>query len=568
MAENYKIKITNQINEIVGNIFINDKDICDKTASPIQIKDSIGQYKVSIINKLSTKAFNEILLTNWIYARYYHNREKAPLSSKLNQRHFPFKNLSQKGTDAYWRNRFWRYGNSPRGEEKVVLIKGHETRIVENEQFVEDEYIFEPSNNTTQPSDLEIIYLSMIFPKFEINNQEKFLFGLYPFDDDGQGGVIRFYFHLDINNLTIAIPRILVQIRDLFNERLIPFQIKFRSDSGDFARADHFVLYIERRHFYISSLLIKHIYPQIAPFLNQNQLPLFVLEAMPGIGFAKSPSKELLSFGASRSRTIAKAILKKLEDDTKEPVLSYLDKTWGGIENFYLDPHPSFIYNFDILEAYKIAIFQDVKESEELSAAWYLARLLCREAIWVGESQCNWMNYCQIEENSFGYQLLATDTGFEGLESVILFLESFAYVGIQDPVLEHVLASAKRFFKENHGTNKIGRKDESLELFSSFLPKPKNIFVSPQVFKSGELKDEIDDIIKNQETPILSPCSILTRIINEHLQFERPIGNRLDGTDNFCANINFGIAGYGYAYLRLYDSKRVTRLCELKESLL
>ncbi|AEI49791.1 T3SS effector HopA1 family protein [Runella slithyformis] len=562
--DEYKSLVTAQINQIVDNIFFDTGGkLCDQSIDPPQIASSIRAFGVEVLQGLSEDDLNEFLLTNWIYANYYQNRTSTPVptaQAQVNSRHFPFKEPFWNDPDRYWRNRFWRYDTQQVQErEQAVLTRGFETRIVTSQQFVEDELIFETFEKENEPLiEEEVKYLSMVFPKFQIGKTEKFVFGKQPLDDDGQGGIIRFYLHLDPTQLTRSIPHILTKINQYFNERLIPFHIKFWSETAGFVRADNMVLYLERRHFFVAGLLLTSLYDDIKKYLDKDRLPYFVREAMPGIGFAKSPQKGEQSFGSTRAKALANAILKLHKNPDVKPVLEHLDEVWGGIQYFYLNPKPSFIYDFSVFEQKNIVLFRDEKEDEFLSAAWSIAKLLCREAIWVAEGQCNWMSYQPIDKDRNGYCLLGVNNGFKGLEGVITFLRALSVLGIRDTVIDYVFEAAKEYFQKNGGEFRITPVAPPLTLFA----QQKNIFVLPIEFKSETFSGEVKDIITKEETPDINNYPSIRNVLQQHIMEERPLGNMLDGTDHFCADMRYGLAAYGYVFLRLYDPKRIIRLTE------
>lgn len=563
--QDYKSLVTAQINQIVENIFFDaEGNLCDKSIAPPQIALSIRNFGVEVYQGLSEDDLNEFLLTNWIYANYYQNRADIPVTTvqaQVNSRHFPFKEPFRNDPDTYWRNRFWQYDTRVQEREQAVLTRGFETRIVTSQQFVEDELVFETFEKDSEPLfEEEIKYLSMVFPKFQIGKTEKFVFGKQPLDDDGQGGIIRIYLHLNTAQLTQSIPSILTKINQYFNERLIPFHIKFWSETASFGRADNMVLYIERRHFFVAGLLLTSLYDDIKKYLTQDRLPYFVREVMPGIGFAKSPQKEEQSFGSTRAKALANAILKLHKNPDVKPVLEYLDGVWGGIQYFNLNPRPSFVYDSSVFEQKKSVLFRDEKEDEFLSAAWYIAKLLCREAIWVANGQCNWMSYQAIDKYRNGYCLLGVNNGFEGLEGVITFLQAFSILGIRDTVIDYVLEAAKEYFQKNTGEFRIMPVAPPITLFA----QPKNNLVLPIKFKSEKFKVEVKDIITEKETPDINDYPSMRAVLKQHIMEERPLGNMLDDTDNFCADMRNGLAAYGYVFLRLYDPNHIIRLTELE----
>lgn len=554
----YKALIEKQINDITSNITRDGNgDLFD---SSVQEKVAIAyerHFKLPVLEGLSKADSDQHLLTNWIYCQYYQNRAKtnnAP--NEVNNLFFPFKEMLAE--ECFWRNRFWRYDANVQQRERAVLSRGYETRIVVEQQFVEDELVFEKGD----PNDPAIInYLSMVFPKFEVQTEEKFLFGKQPLDNDGQGGIIRFYFHLNPDLLITSLPLITSALSGCLNERLIPFQIKFWAKSENFVRADNMVLYLERRHFAVVAFIIKHLYHIIQPYLVKDTLPLFVRHVLPGIGFAQSPQKEDLSFGVHRSQKIAQAILDTLNGVSQKTPLQQLGLEWRGVENFYLNAtNTSAEFDFEIF-GQTTDFLNNTHFNRIFMAAWYIAQLLCREAIWTAKGRCNWMNYQKIgtADADLGYQLLRVDNGFGGIEGVIKFLEAFSKIGLKDSILTYVLQSAQNYWNDHKQTAKIHQRVKIFISAKLISKMPENILVQPKGFSNPQFRNEVEKIIQGLAEPIFAEDSILKRVMEEHILKERPIHNMIftpsveGGSDDFCADMKNGLAAYGYALLRIYD---------------
>ena len=304
------------------------------------------------------------------------------------------------------------------------------------------------------------------------------------------------------------------------------------------------MLYIERRHFYVASLLITVLHRDIGVFLDNQKLPFFVRQVLPGIGFGSTPHKDSLSFGASRANVIAGAILHQLNGRQGAPVDMYLNQVWGDIGNFYLNPKSPRSYDFSIFGPCDQNLFPDALSSKPLTAAWYIAKLLCREAIWVSHDECNWMNYQLVAHNLYGYRFMDASAGLNGLEGIITFLEAFEALRIQDPIIEKVLRGAREFGRTTSITNHSNQ--------GPIKPLLQKAVVPPETFKS-DVREEVKSAITEASFQPTMRFPLLNKIISNHIERERPIGNMLDGTDHFCADIRFGFAAYGYAFLRLHD---------------
>lgn len=548
----YKILVVSQIEHITSMIGKDGEgDLTDLDFNGEKIVSLLNRkYGIKISISREHPDYHKILLTNWIYSHYYQNSGAPAVLPRSEQRHFPFDELFQQGTDGYWRNRFWRYDMRDQEREKPALTRGYETLIAGLSQSVEDDIVFE--SRTTPTGDLqfeEVQYLSICLPKFEIDKGYKYVNGKYPLDNAGLASIVRLYFKLKVDTLTVSIPFLISKISDLFNDRLVPFRLKFSFSNEEFRRSDHFVLYIERRHFSIAATLIRSLYREVEPFLEE-RLPYFVREVLPGIGFGSTPNKESSSFGVYRSAIIAGAIIFLLDGKNGDPVSIYLDRIWGGLEKFYLNPESPFSCDFSVFHNERGDLFTVTLSNQWLMAAWYIARLLCREAIWVSKSECNWMSYDMLGTSQHGYRFMKVHNGYAGLMGVITFLQAFQLLKIRDATLELVLEGAKRYC--------IARNNNFPPL-RDIEPASREIIIPPQVFAKDMIK-VVHSAIQTKHLGSVNDYKPIADMIKDYIQKERPVGNMLDGSDHFCADMYFGYASYGYACLRLHNPISVVEL--------
>ena len=265
-----------------------------------------------------------------------------------------------------------------------------------------------------------------------------------------------------------------------------------------------------------------------------------------------------------RSTIIAVEILKELQSKSNaEPKIIFqnIENTWGGLQCFFLNPKPSFKYSFGIFSE-NIHLVNLSPNSKILKAAIYIANLLCREAIWLSDSTCNWMSYQEIKDNSgvkkLGYSFSNLDGGFNGIEGIFTFLKAFESIDIKDSVIQFVAASACKLWKTSGNQPKIQKLFQSEPSFAI----SSQVFIQPIEFSSEKFKNEVMGIITGHVSPTVRNSSFLKKAIEEHIDKERPLGNMIDGTDNFHPDLQFGLAGYGYALLRIYAPDKIPALSE------
>jgi hypothetical protein len=240
--------------------------------------------------------------------------------------------------------------------------------------------------------------------------------------------IIRFYFSLDPAKLK-EIRSFIQLIRNYFNDRKIPFQLKTPYTLDNFNRADTLVLYIAQNHYFYTREFIKKLRDiGNRDGVLRNKLPLFVKvlskktileeEYVNGIGFAEDPFFTEDSFGQQRCKLIIDTIKEISKSDSTvsiQSIIDYLNTNEGySIDEFYRNPYTNFDYCFE---------YFDSNSNIQLSSTWHLQYLtifkyrflevardyaleLMERAVWLNEDDFTWISY-SVEENKKGiYQML------------------------------------------------------------------------------------------------------------------------------------------------------------------
>lgn len=173
-----------------------------------------------------------------------------------------------------------------------------------------------------------------------------YLFGSEP-QHLGHGDTVRFYLNSDCDNVV----ELVLALRALLNEHSVPFTLKFIRYADQFDhRKDNIVLYTGRQYANrVAILLSKKNQPWHD--LLQSDLPLFLLQLLPGIGFGESPPNPQDSFGVSRCRVIAMKLYDLVNGGVKynewnERICQALIQYRFDLDRFYLNPNCAYHYTF------------------------------------------------------------------------------------------------------------------------------------------------------------------------------------------------------------------------------
>lgn len=215
--------------------------------------------------------------------------------------------------------------------------------------------------------------------------------------------IIRFYFSLEPKSIE-EVNNLIKEIRDYFNSRKIPFQLKTPYTLDNFNRCDTLVLYVAQSHyFYVWEFIkgLKKYGGQGNKKILRNQLPLFVKELYKGVGLAEDTFFTEDSFGQQRCKLIIEAITTLSKDENKvsiQNIIEYLEKQGYNVDEFYRNPYTGFEYKFNepVVEPlpfklewrykkYLYGKFNDVARDYALE--------LMERAIWLDDTDFTWLSY-------------------------------------------------------------------------------------------------------------------------------------------------------------------------------
>lgn len=165
--------------------------------------------------------------------------------------------------------------------------------------------------------------------------------------EDQYEWLARFYFNLAPEGS----PPLIRAICRGFNRYFIPFQFKCLNHPHLYSRTDAAVLYFDRRYFTIGYEILSGIYRALARQFR-SACPLFTLRIAPGFAFAENPPDPAESFGSSRSRLIARAVVAAFNEARDkqtwiQAVSGTIRQNGYDLNSFYLNPGSHYPYHFN-----------------------------------------------------------------------------------------------------------------------------------------------------------------------------------------------------------------------------
>ncbi|WP_138989358.1 T3SS effector HopA1 family protein [Larkinella sp. C7] len=548
-----------RISEDKQQIFLNGDD---KTGAICQ--DMLA--KKYIFDTTDLKAVLQV----WLYREHYIRPNQKPTEGPNDVDQFTHADSGVRLD--FWNTGGWRYTTGAvrpaRHSNEVVLLKGSKARWVSGGQYIE----------TGVATDSGWILLESNEPTHEFGTVSdavpfNWLFGRQLSEGDDRGG-IRFYFNLKPTKA--AVTCLVREIQNGFNRHEIPFILKFVANPDKYNRADSAVLYTDHRYLNLVAILLQNSYRE----LSRNEalrpdVPLFVRELAPGLGVAEEPHTGT-SFGMDRSFQLADALMEAGQDPDPETriqnVFVVLRKKEFDPENFHQNPsspvqYPFLFDHFAKLrsgawqalpgggdDGYRGDRFRLVDEIDwfgqpglsrkpYLLAAVRIAIALCREATWyydrkTGEWSCNWLTYRPVDgRNEVVYQLL-DDSFEEGIEGVRFFLQTVLTTCHQSELLDFVVKSARP----------TGRS----------LADGQNRSQPDWHLKDPDLDRAFRSLFQTAASEAIPDEPMADALIERYLDQDRPLGNgygdrKPERSDLFCPNLQFGLAGFGYYFLHVYD---------------
>jgi hypothetical protein len=144
-------------------------------------------------------------------------------------------------------------------------------------------------------------------------------------------------------------------VRDLvgrFNRFQVPFRFKCLAYPELYDRFDAGVLFVGRRRWDITALLVAELYPRFAQYMKP-EIPSFTKQLAPGLALAEDPGSGD-SFGTSRCRLIAEGVWQAYqrgqhtEDARLDEIAAAFTRAGLSLSHPWLNPGSVDIYDFRI----------------------------------------------------------------------------------------------------------------------------------------------------------------------------------------------------------------------------
>jgi hypothetical protein len=317
----------------------NNADIIAQIIEEIQISPARqiifrGEALVESYTFLPTDAIKpEYLIktiSDLIYQKYY-TSESTDKPLKINS--FIKKLKKANASKPYW-SKQWKVVNV-NADGSVIVDKNELRKLAKSGEYLKEI----PIKNLQQGDFVKL------FVPTELLTKEDGFFHIYgkEISDDFNEAMIRFYF-----NIT---PEGAIKLVELLSKKLtIPFHFKCLKKWASYTRADAGVLYFDKRYFFEIYPILQDIFIEISPFLKP-ETPLFSFKIANGVGFAENPPEEGESFGTTRSKLIAEAIVKAFWEEIPtekrlEKLKELIESVGFDFEKLYLNPNSRFPYQF------------------------------------------------------------------------------------------------------------------------------------------------------------------------------------------------------------------------------
>jgi hypothetical protein len=131
--------------------------------------------------------------------------------------------------------------------------------------------------------------------------------------DPGPGG-LRFYWNISAEGA----PHLVESVTRWFNQFQIPFHLKCPDHVAGYSRRDSSILYVPRRYYPLTAMLIARVYDEVRSFLSP-PAPLFTKPLADGLALAEDPGE---SFGMHRCRILAAAMAESSGQPVEERMLA------------------------------------------------------------------------------------------------------------------------------------------------------------------------------------------------------------------------------------------------------
>lgn len=264
-------------------------------------------------------------LQHWLYQNCYCNRLAADILPSPSPNATPTKNLvaelsqANSGLDAW-----------DSGWEISELLPNGQVRARKREvdrDFWPGEFI------TTEGPGLAPrtgMHLKAFFPKESAHMQPGFYFafGNSAEEEFEELSIVRFYWAIESSGAAA----LLQEITGRLSRFQVPFRLKMPVDASFYNRLDAAVLYVNKRFYQITSVLLARVHQAVSDHLLLDT-PLFTKRLAAGLGLAEDPGNGE-SFGMHRCRLLAEAISAAYisPDQTATPAGNVLDTVVRQLE--------------------------------------------------------------------------------------------------------------------------------------------------------------------------------------------------------------------------------------------
>jgi Lanthionine synthetase C-like protein/HopA1 effector protein family len=261
-----------------------------------------------------------------------------------------------------------------------------------------------------------------------------------PFDSEAPDGLVRLYWNLRSEG---AVPFVSLAT-SLLNSDSCRFRLKVVHDPAGFSRCDAGVIYVPKSSYSSALTHVEELYSHICQFLKPME-PAFTKRLAPGLGLAEDPGQGNESFGMSRCRVLASALIHAHEtmccgtEERTNAVLRYFAQSGIELEKPYLnsgsvdsyefvvpDPKPArAIVQSPVLGKTTLGDFRDT--------AVEIGERILRDAFW-HEGACNWLGAEPTDGQANGritYKTLGPDL-YGGTAGVGVFFSDL-FAATRDP---------------------------------------------------------------------------------------------------------------------------------------
>ena len=224
----------------------------------------------------------------------------------------------------------------------IIVHKGGYRRYTFAGDFIRDQFMQGPLQRYEK---VNIRVVPEFAAEEENANDFYYVFGETLLESN-HASMVRIYFNISPQGA----PELIRILTHKLNAYQIPFQFKCLGHPDLYDRCDSSVLYIDKRYVEVVGDLILEEYHHLKTWLRP-EVPMFTLELAPGIAFAENPFASDESYGTSRCKLVAQALLQALKNEAPrenwvEIILLTFRKNFLVPDAPYLNPNSKYPYQF------------------------------------------------------------------------------------------------------------------------------------------------------------------------------------------------------------------------------